>query len=77
MATELLPIGPPTTLVVNQIYALPAVAVTLFAAGTPTITQGNVVDTVATAVTLTNNQATLAGGFLKCTSAAVITLKRV
>lgn len=76
MATELLPIGPPTTLVANQIYALPAVKCTLFAVGTPTITQGSVVDTVATAVTLTANQATVAGGFLKCTSGTVITLKR-
>lgn len=76
MATELLPIGPPTTLVANQIYALPAVKCTLFTTGTPTITTGNVVDTVATAVTLTGGQATLAGGFLKCTTGIVITLKR-
>ena len=76
MPTEVLPIGTPTLLVANQIYALPAVKCTLFAAGTPTITQGIDTTTVATAVTLTANQATVAGGFLKCTTGIIITLKR-
>lgn len=74
--TELLPVGQPYLLVANQVYALPAVKCTLFAAGTPTITQGIDSSTVATAVTLTTNQATVAGGFLKCTTGIVITLKR-
>lgn len=76
MPTELLPLGTPTLLVANQVYALPAAKCTLFAAGTPTITQGIDSTTVATAVTLTANQATLAGGFLKCTTGVTIILKR-
>lgn len=76
MPTELLPLGTPTLLVANQVYALPAVKCTLFAAGSPTITQGVDSTTVATAVTLTGGSASLAGGFLKCTTGIVITLKR-
>lgn len=78
MPTELLPLGTPTLLVANQIYALPAVKATLFTdATTPTITQSNTVAfSASVAVTLTGGAATVTGGFLKCTSGITITLKR-
>lgn len=78
MATELLPCGTPTTLVANQIYALPAVKTTLFTdATTPTIQQSNTVAfTANVAVTLTGGAATVTGGFIRCTGGALVVLKR-
>jgi len=79
MATELLPVGPPTALVQNTIYALPAVKCTLYTdATTPTIQQSNAVGfSSTTAVTLSGGASTVSGGFLKTTSTSVtITLKR-
>jgi len=69
--TELLPIGRPTAIVQNQIYALPGRVVTMFSdATTPTFFQSSTVAfTASIAVVLTNGQAELAGGFLRCTSA--------
>ena len=79
MATELLSIGPPITLVQNQIYALPAVKTTLFTdATTPTIQQSTTAAfTANVVVTLTGGMGTLTGGWLRTTSSGVvITLKR-
>ena len=79
MPTELLPLGTPTALVQNQIYALPAVEAELFTdATTPTIQQSNTVAfTANVAVTLTGGSAAVTGGFLRTTSSGVtITLKR-
>lgn len=79
MPTELLSIGPPTAMVQNQIYALPASRVLLFTdAAAPTIQQSNTVAfTANVAVALTNGQMELAGGFIRCTSGNItVTLKK-
>jgi len=78
MPTELLPIGTPITLVANQIYALPAVACTLFTdAASPTIAVSNTpAFTANIAVTLTAGAAKVGGGFLRATTAIPIVLKR-
>ncbi len=70
-ALSLLPIGQIVAITQNDIYALPARACIIFCDGTsPTFFQSTTVAfTASIAVTLTNAQATLAGGFLKCTSA--------
>lgn len=80
MATELLSQGYPLTLVQNQIYALPSRRCLLFSQSGGTIEQSNEVGfSTAKAVTLdTNNQAEVAGGFIRQTAAAgglVVTLK--
>ncbi len=80
MPTELLSIGYTLTMVQNQIYALPARRVLLFSNAGGTIEQAEVVAfTSPKAVTLdTNNQAELAGGFIRQTAAAgglTVTLK--
>lgn len=79
MPTEVLSIGYPIPIVQNTIYALPSRRVLLMtdAAG-PTFFQSNTVAfTASIAVALTNGQAELAGGFIRCTSAAPgnVTLK--
>lgn len=79
MPTELLSIGPPTALVQNQVYALPAVRCTLFTdATTPTLQQSNTAAfTANVALTLTAGAATVAGGFIRATTTGVtVTLKR-
>lgn len=78
MPTELLPIGMPWTMVANQIYALPAVEVTLFTdAASPTITQsGTSAFTANSAVTLTGGMATVGGGFIRATANTLVVLKR-
>lgn len=79
MPTYSIPIGPPTPLVQNQVYALPAICVTLFTdAATPTIQQANdLAFTAPVAVALTGGAATVSGGFLRTTTANVVTtLKR-
>lgn len=79
MPTELLTIGPITSITQNVIYALPARSVIMFSDATgPTFFQSNTAAfTASIAVTLVNGQATLAGGFIRCTSATPgnITLK--
>ena len=81
MATEQIPIGPIFSMVQNTIYALPAAPVLAFVTGTPTLQQStDVAFGASKAVTLdTNNQAQLAGPFIRCTSAGpqLITLKRL
>ena len=78
MPTELLPVGTPTLMKANQVYALPAVKVTLFTdAASPTIAQSMTqAFTVSSAVTLAGGQATLSGGFIKATADTLVTLKR-
>lgn len=72
MPTQLLSIGYPIPIIQNAIYALPARRVLMFSdAAAPTFFQStDVAFTVSVAVALTNGQAELAGGFLRCTSAA-------
>ena len=78
MPTILLPVGTSTTLLANVVYALPAVKTTLFTdAAAPTITQsGTSAFTANSAVTLTNGQAVLAGGYIRATADTLVTLKR-
>lgn len=79
MPTELLSLGPVSSLVQNTVYALPAVHCLLFTTGAPTLQQStDVAMTAPVAVVLTAGQAELAGGFLRCTSAGpqLVTLKR-
>lgn len=78
MPVQLLPVGPPTTMLANVVYALPAVNVTLYTdAAAPTITMSNTAAfTANTAVTLTTGAARLGGGFLRATADTLVTLKR-
>jgi hypothetical protein len=79
MPNLLLPIGPSTTLVTNQVYALPAVKVTCFSSDTtPTLEQSNDSTFAAkAAVTFTGGIATLVGPFVRATAGTpTITLKR-
>jgi len=78
MPVQLLPIGPPVTMLANVIYALPAVNVTLYTdAAAPTIAQSNTsVFTLNTAVTLTGGAARLGGGFVRATADTLVVLKR-
>lgn len=79
MPTELLPIGPPTALTQNTVYALPAANVTLFTdATTPTIQQSNTqAFTANVAVTMTGGASVVSGGFIRATTTGVtVTLKR-
>lgn len=66
-------LGRPFAMVQNQVYALPAYPVTMFTdATTPTVQQSTTAAfTANVAVTLTGGQATLAGGFVRTTSASV------
>lgn len=68
---SLLPIGQIVAIAQNAIYVLPARLCVIFCDGTsPTFFQSTTsAFTASVAVTLTNAQASLAGGFLKCTSA--------
>lgn len=79
MPTFSIPVGPPTALVQNQVYALPAVACTLFSSSTtPAIQVSNDVTFANNvALTLTAGAAKVAGGFLKATTASTaVSLKR-
>ena len=78
MPTEVLSIGPLITMKANVVYALPAVAVTLFTdAAAPTLTLSTTpAFTVSAAVTLTAGAAKVVGGFIKATADTVVTLKR-
>ena len=78
MPTEVLPIGMPWTMVANQVYALPPLAVTLYTdAAAPTITQsGTQAFTANTSVTLSGGAADVVGPFIKATSNVLVTLKR-
>jgi len=78
MPTTLLPLGPPTLMVQNQVYALPASRCLLFTdtAGTyeqSAILAGPFIATVA----LAGGQVEVAGGFIRCTTASpTVTLKK-
>jgi len=78
MPTQLLPIGPPVTLLATVAYALPAVNVTLYTdAAAPTITQSNTsAFTLNSAVTLTGGAARVSGGFIKAAADTLVVLKR-
>jgi hypothetical protein len=79
MPTELLSLGPVSSLVQNQVYALPAVKCKLFTTGAPTLQKANdVAMTAPVAVVLVDGEAELSSGFLRCTSAGpqLVTLKR-
>jgi hypothetical protein len=72
MATTLLPLGTITTIVQNEVMALPASRCLLFTDGAaPTLQQSTTqAFTANVAVTLTGGQAELAGGFIRCTNLA-------
>jgi hypothetical protein len=76
MPNQLLPIGPPTVLVTNQVYALPAVRTTLFCSDTaPTLEVSNdATFTVKATLALAAGQAPAAGTFLRTTSGGPITV---
>jgi len=78
MPVQLLPIGPPVTMLANVVYALPAVKVTMFTdAAAPTVAQSNTpAFTANAAVTFTGGAAQLAGGFIRATADTLVTLKR-
>ena len=78
MPTQLLPLGPPTTLLANVVYALPAVKATLFSDSGATLTVSNTLAfTASIPLTLTAGVGAVAGGgFIKSSADAVITLKR-
>jgi len=80
--TESFSTGYPHTMVQNQVYALPARRCLLFSESGGTIEQSNTVGfSVAKALTLdTNNQAEVAGGFIRQTAAAgglVVSLRAI
>lgn len=72
MAQRLLSIGYPQTIAQNEIVALPSRRVLLFSQdAAPTFFQSNdPAFATSVAVTLTNGQAELGAGFLRCTSVA-------
>jgi len=78
MPTTLLPLGTPTLMTQNQVFALPAVRCLMFTdtAGTyeqSAILAGPFIATVA----LAGGQVEVAGGFIRCTTASpTVTLKR-
>lgn len=78
MPIQLLPLGPPTTLLANVVYALPAVKCTLFSDSAATLTVSNTsAFTASAALALTGGIASVAGGgFIKSSADALITLKR-
>jgi hypothetical protein len=77
MPTELVSIGPPTTLLAGVAYALPAVRVTLYTDAAATLTQSNTqAFTASNAVTLTAGVSSVAGGFIKAVANTLVTLKR-
>ena len=78
MPTLLLPLGPPTTLLANQVYALPAVKATVFSDSAATLTVSNTFAfTASAALALTAGVGAVAGGgFVKSSADALVTLKR-
>jgi len=72
-------VGSPDVMTQNVVYSLPSFRCLFHTDATsPTIVQSETAAfTANSAVTLSNNQVELAGGFLKCTSANInFTLKR-
>lgn len=72
MATEQIQLGVVTSLVQNQIYALPAGRCVLFTDGAaPTLQMSTTVAfTANVAVTLAGGQFEVCGGFIRCTNLA-------
>jgi hypothetical protein len=81
MPTQLLSPGPVQTLLQNVVYALPATRCLLFTDGAaPTLQQSSDVGFTANVVlALTNGQAEVAGGFIRCTNLATcnVVLKKM
>jgi len=81
MPIEQLSVGYAIQMTQNVVYALPGVVCRLFVDGAaPTLFQSNTsAFTVSVAVTLVDGQAEVAGGFIRCTSAAapLVTLKKL
>jgi hypothetical protein len=74
-----LAVGIPDAMIQNTVYALPSYRVLLHTDGSGvTLVQSETAAfTASSAITLTNAQAELAGGFLKCTSGNInVLLKR-
>jgi hypothetical protein len=78
MPTQLLPLGPPVTMLAGIAYALPAVNCTLFTdAAAPTLTQSTTPSfTVSSPITLTGGQSAVSGGFIKAAADTLVILKR-
>jgi len=80
MPTQLLSPGSPVTLLQNVVYGLPVVQCTLFTdTTTPALQQSNTATfTANVALTLTNGQVQVVGGFLRATAVggALVVLKR-
>jgi len=78
MPTELISIGPPTTLLQNVVYALPASRCLLFCDTAATLQQSNTLAfTNNVALTFVDGQSEVAGGFIRSTAGnAVVTLKK-
>ena len=78
MPTQSIPIGPPTPLVQNQVYALPGVSCDVFADTAATLQVSNsLAFTNSIPLVLTNGVSPVAGAFIRATSAgAVISLKK-
>ena len=76
--TTLLSVGYVQPMVQNQVYALPARHCKLFTdtAAATLVQSDTLAFTVSVTLTLTDGQADVAGGFIKCTSGAInISLK--
>lgn len=80
MPTECIAIGPVFTMLQNVVYALPASRCLLFTDGAaPTLQQSTTLAfTANVALVLTNGQAEVCGGFIRCTNLATcnVTLKK-
>lgn len=74
MPTELLTIGPPTTLTQNVVYALPARSVTVHS--NAALQVSNVVAFTTSQAITANTPTKITGGFVRCTASdAIVTLK--
>jgi hypothetical protein len=80
MATEAIQVGVPTSLVQNQVYALPASRCLLYCDQAATILSSNTqAFTSSTAMTLVEGKFEVAAAFIKMTSAGpqIVTVKKV
>jgi hypothetical protein len=70
MPTTLLSIGYAQVMTQNQVFALPSGRCLLFSDTAGTYEQANVVTGPFIALVLTNGEAEVAGGFIRCTTAS-------
>lgn len=76
MATEMLSLGPISSMIQNTVYATPPGNCRLYADGTPTILQSNTqAFTASTAVTLVEGGYLISAPFIKCTSAGPVNVR--